>query len=155
MQEVNKIKALILDATNNLDNSNEIQYYNWTIWLTQKMIWELFEVPTSLIKDYLKKSFNNEELSEYLVPKQFSVINSDWNSFDVNFYQLKWVILTGFRINPEKASEFNEWTTDVIKNKKEFLGLILEWEKDILESWTMSFEEAYSKTTEYIKNLEK
>ena len=153
MQEINNIKALILDATNNLNNSSEIQYHKWTIWMTQKMIWELFEVPTNLIKDYLKKSFNNKELSEYLVPKKFSVINSDWNSFDVNFYQLEWVILTGFRINPERAGEFSEWTGDVIKNKKELLGLILEWEKDILENWTISFEEAYSKNKEYIKKI--
>lgn len=55
-------------------NSIEARYENETIWLTQKLMGELFEVGTNTINYHLKEIFKNSELEENRTVRKFRIV---------------------------------------------------------------------------------
>jgi len=55
-------------------NSIEARYENETVWLTQKLIAELFEVDISTVNEHLKNIYNNGELDEGSTIGKFPIV---------------------------------------------------------------------------------
>ncbi|MCD5406658.1 MAG: cell filamentation protein Fic, partial [Desulfotomaculum sp.] len=60
----NSTAEFLIFTTQDGENSIEARYKNETIWLTQKLIAELFEVDISTINEHLKNIYKNGELDE-------------------------------------------------------------------------------------------
>lgn len=54
-------------ATGEQSNSTQMRYEDENIWLTQKMMAELYDVSVSAINQHIKKIFDDEELDEKAV----------------------------------------------------------------------------------------
>ena len=55
-------------------NSIEARYEDETIWLTQKLMGELFEVGTNTINYHLKEIFKSEEIDENRTIRKFRIV---------------------------------------------------------------------------------
>lgn len=96
-------------------DSIEVRYEDGTLWLTQKMMANLFDVSVSTINEHLKNVFSEGELDEPSVIRKFRITASDGKSYHTNHYNLDAVISVGYRVNSIRATQFRRWATQVLK----------------------------------------
>ena len=87
-------------------NQIEVRYENGTIWLTQKLIAELFSVSVPTINEHLKNIFESNELQKDSVIRKFLTTASDGKKYDTLFYNLDAIISVGYRVNSKRATQF-------------------------------------------------
>lgn len=93
----------------------EVVYADEDIWLTQKMIGQLYEVKTHTVNYHLKKIFADNELSEDAVIRKFRITAADGKSYETGHYNLSAIIAVGYKVNSERAVQFRKWATGVVK----------------------------------------
>lgn len=86
-----------------------------TIWLTQKMMAELFGVGVPAVNKHLSNIFESNELEENSVISILETTASDGKSYKTKFYNLDAVISVGYRVNSTKATQFRIWATKTLK----------------------------------------
>lgn len=96
-------------------DSIEVRYEDGTLWLTQKMMANLFDVSVPTINEHLKNVFSERELDEPSVIRNFRITASDGKSYNTNHYNLDAVISVGYRVNSIRATQFRRWATQVLK----------------------------------------
>ena len=102
-------------ATGDDKNSVEVRYEDENIWITQKMLAVLYEVETNTINYHIKKIFEDLELSEGSVIRNFRITASDGKSYDTKHYNLQMIIAVGFKVNSERAVQFRKWVNSIAK----------------------------------------
>ena len=100
-------------------NSIEARFEDETIWLTQKLMAELFEVDTSTINEHLKNIYKSGELDEDSTIGNFPIVQREGGrnvKRQVLFYNLDAIISVGYRVNSLRATQFRQWATNVLRN---------------------------------------
>ena len=105
-----------LAATGNNTESMEIRYEDENIWLTQKMMAELYDVSVSAINQHLKTIFEDGELEKNAVIKKYLIAASDGKQYNTNYYNLQAIIAVGFRVNNDRAVQFRKWVNTIVKD---------------------------------------
>jgi hypothetical protein len=98
------------------ENTIEVMVQDETVWLTQKMIAALFESTKQNIGQHLKKIFEEGELQENSVVKNFFTTAADAKQYDTAFYNLDVIISVGYRVNSQRATQFRQWATSVLRD---------------------------------------
>ena len=70
----------------------EVRYEDENLWLTQKMMGELFSVTKQTISEHLKNVFESRELIEDSVVRNFLTTAADGKNYNTQFYGLDAVI---------------------------------------------------------------
>lgn len=102
-------------ATGGNNESVEVRYEDENIWITQKMLAVLYEVETNTINYHIKKIFEDSELEEDSVIRNFRITVSDGKSYDTKHYNLQMIIAVGFKVNSERAVQFRKWVNNIAK----------------------------------------
>ncbi len=96
----------------------QVLYKDETIWATQKAMSILFDCSTDNIGLHLKNIFNSNELDVNSTTEKISVVQTEGDR-EVNrtmtFYNLDAVISVGYRVNSLRATQFRQWTTNIIR----------------------------------------
>jgi hypothetical protein len=98
------------------ENGIEVRFQNDTIWLSQKMMAVLFDCSTDNVALHLKNIFKTKELVENSVAEDFSVTASDGKNYKTKHYNLDAIIATGYRVNSQRATQFRQWATSVLRD---------------------------------------
>ncbi len=93
----------------------EAIYADENIWLTQKMMGVLYDVETNTINYHLKKVFDDSELEENSVVRNFRITASDGKSYNTKHYNLAAIIAVGYKVNSERAVQFRKWAAGIIE----------------------------------------
>ncbi|MBI5900639.1 MAG: virulence RhuM family protein [Rhodocyclales bacterium] len=94
----------------------EAVYADENVWLTQKMMGQLYDVETHTINYHLKKVFSDSELEEDSVIRNFRITAADGKSYNTKHYNLAAIIAVGYKVNSERAVQFRKWATSVIES---------------------------------------
>ncbi len=86
-----------------------------TLWLSQKMMAELFEVQVHTINYHLKEIFKSGELDENSVIRKIRIAATDGKNYLTAFYNLDTIIAVGYRVNSKRATQFRIWATQVLR----------------------------------------
>ena len=108
---------LIFEKQSKAD-SIEIRYEDENLWLTQKMMAELFDVESNTITYHLKEIFASGELEQSSTTRKFRVVQKEGErevNRDIDHYNLDAVISVGYRVNSIRATQFRRWATQVLK----------------------------------------
>ena len=97
------------------ENSIEVRVEDETIWLTQKLIAELFGKGRSTITEHLNNIFIEGELAQESVCREFRHTGRDDKSYNTKFYNLDAIISVGYRVNSRRATQFRQWATQVLR----------------------------------------
>lgn len=103
--------ASVGDSTDSI----EMRYQDENIWLTQKLIAELYDVTVQNIGQHIKKIFDDGELTTDSVIKKFFITAADGKEYNTTHYNLQMIIAVGFKVNNERAVQFRKWATQVIR----------------------------------------
>lgn len=93
----------------------EAVYADENIWLTQKMMGVLYNVDVRTINYHLKKIFNDSELEENSVIRNFRITAADGKNYNTKHYNLSAIIAVGYKVNSERAVQFRKWATRIIQ----------------------------------------
>lgn len=111
-------KELIIYETPNGKLDIQLDLENETIWLTQRLIAQLFECSTDNVGVHLKNIYESGELEENRTTEFFSVVQKEGNrnvNREIKHYNLDAIISVGYRVNSTKATKFRQWATQTLK----------------------------------------
>lgn len=97
----------------------EVQFEDEMIWLTQKLMAQLFDVSVPTINEHLKNLLENKEIEEIATIRKFLIVQKEGDravSREIEHYNLDATISVGYRVSSDRATAFRKWATDVLKN---------------------------------------
>lgn len=94
----------------------EVRVQAGTIWLSQKLMGELFSTSSDNIGLHLKNIFKEGELDAGAVTEEFSATATDGKSYRVKHYNLDAIIAVGYRVSSKRATAFRQWATGVLRD---------------------------------------
>lgn len=115
MKNNSSVSNFILYTASGGDVKLEVFLQDETLWLTQKMMAELFGCSTDNISFHLKNIFQDEELNEDSVTEEFSVTATDGKKYSTKHYSLDAIVAIGYRVNSKRATQFRIWATKILK----------------------------------------
>ena len=96
-------------------SSVELRYEDENVWLTQRLMAELYGVSVPAINQHLKTIFADGELDEDSVVKKYLITAADGKSYNTNHYNLQAIIAVGFKVGNERAVQFRKWAGTIVK----------------------------------------
>ncbi len=109
---------LIIYQTETGETKLEVRLENETVWLTQKLMAELFQTTVPNINMHLKNVFEDGELDAAATIKDFLIVRLEGNrevSRSIEYYNLDAIISVGYRIKSAVATRFRQWATRHIR----------------------------------------
>lgn len=97
----------------------EIRYENENVWLTQKMMAQLYDVTVANINQHIKTIFADGELWPEATIKKYLIVQNEGSrsvSRSVDHYNLQMIIAVGFKVNNERAVQFRRWANSIVKD---------------------------------------
>jgi len=132
------------------EESLEVRYEDETIWLTQKLIAELFGVSVKTISEHFQNIFTSNELSENSVVRKFRITAADGKSYDTQHYNLDAIISVGYRVNSVRATQFRQWATGILRDFA-IRGYVLDRKR--MENGAFLNEEYFERLLEEIREI--
>lgn len=85
-----------------------------TVWLTQKLIADLYGVSVPTVNEHLKNIYDEAELDPGATIRKFRIVRSEGNrevSRLVDHYSLPAIIAVGYRVRSTQGTRFRQWAT--------------------------------------------
>lgn len=133
--------------------SIEARYENETIWLSQRLIAELFDVDVRTVNEHLKNIFGIGELDQVSTIRKFRIVQTEGTrevNREVEHYNLDAIISVGYRVNSLRATQFRQWATQVL-SQFAIRGYVLDRER--LENGTFLNEDYFERLLEEIREI--
>lgn len=86
-----------------------------TVWLSQTQMQDLFQKSKATISEHIKNVFEEGELEESSVVRNFRTTASDGKSYQTKYYNLDVVISVGYRVKSVQGTQFRIWATQRLK----------------------------------------
>lgn len=86
-----------------------------TVWLTQKLIADLFQVSVPTVNEHLKNIYAERELTEGATIRKFRIVQIEGSrqvSRDVEHYNLDAILAVGYRVRSSRGTAFRQWATE-------------------------------------------
>ncbi|MFH1959300.1 MAG: virulence RhuM family protein [Patescibacteria group bacterium] len=176
MNKNNQKSQIIIYQTDDGKTRVEVRFEHQNVWLTQKLMAELFGTTPQNITQHLKNIFADSEVDQDATCKDFLHVRSEGDrkiERKVKMYSLEVIIAVGYRVNSERGTLFRQWATDRLKEymvkgfamddvrlkqggyKSRFFEELLERIRDIRSSERMLYQKVtdiYATSIDYHKN---
>ena len=96
----------------------EARYEDETVWLSQKLMAELFDVDVRTVSEHLKNIFASDELVAQATIRKFRIVQKEGErevNRSVDYYNLDAIISVGYRVNSVRATQFRQWATRILR----------------------------------------
>ncbi|MFH1183119.1 MAG: virulence RhuM family protein [Candidatus Moraniibacteriota bacterium] len=112
----NKQSQIIIYQTEDGQAKINVQLEGETVWLSQKLMAELFNVGIPAINKHLTNIFESGELDENSVISKMETTAEDGKRYKTKIYNLDAIIALGYRVNSKRATQFRIWATQRLKD---------------------------------------
>jgi len=96
----------------------EVMLEDETVWLTQKLMAELFQTTKQNISLHIRNIYDEGELTPDSTVKEYSTVQKEGSrrvSRVVDFYNLDMIISVGYRVKSHVATRFRQWATQRLR----------------------------------------
>ena len=140
-------------STGENEESFEMRYEDENIWLTQKMMAELYDVDVRTINEHIKTIYTDQELSENSTIRKFRIVQTEGVRQvrrELIHYNLQMIISVGFKVNNQRAVQFRKWAGQIVKDHT-----IQGWtmDKERLKKGHMFTDEYFERQLQYIREI--
>ncbi|MCB9524266.1 MAG: virulence RhuM family protein [Myxococcales bacterium] len=115
MREDNTTSSeLLLYQTEDGRTRIDCRFEDETVWLTQKLMAELFQVTPQSITMHLKAIYAEGELAEAATCKELLQVQTEGKrrvSRNVRHYRLEVILAVGYRVRSHRGTQFRQWAT--------------------------------------------
>lgn len=119
----NKTGEIVIYQTDDGQTKIDVRFEDETVWLTQAQLVDLYQSSKANISEHIKHIFEEGELDEVSVVRNFRTTAADGKLYNTNYYNLDMIISLGYRVKSILATRFRRWATELLKEylKKGFL----------------------------------
>lgn len=106
--------SLILYQTEDGQTRIQCRLVNDTIWLTQALMAELFQVAAQTISEHLKSIYEEGEIQLEATNRKFRIVRQEGMrqvTREVDHYSLPAILAVGFRVRSQRGTQFRRWAT--------------------------------------------
>jgi len=106
---------LVLYQTEDGKTRLEVRLQDESVWLTQKMMADLFQTTIPNVNMHIKNIFDERELDRKATIKDFLIVQKEGIrevSRSVEFYNLELIVAVGFRVRSPRGTQFRKWAID-------------------------------------------
>lgn len=114
LQIKNSTVEFLIFTKQNKEKTIEVIVDEESVWLSQKLIAELFGTTRNNVTMHLNNIFKNE-LDKNSVCKDFLHTAEDGKKYKTKYYNLDVIIAIGFKVNSQRAIEFRLWAINILK----------------------------------------
>ncbi len=93
----------------------QCRFENETVWLTQKLMAELFQKDVRTINEHIQNVFAEGELSPESVIRKFRITAADGKIYETQHYNLDVIISVGYRVKSPRGTQFRIWATQRLR----------------------------------------
>jgi len=86
-----------------------------TVWLSQAQLAELFQTTKQNVSLHVKNVFEERELQESAVVKEYLTTAQDGKRYSTKFYNLDVIISVGYRVKSHRGTQFRIWATQRLR----------------------------------------
>jgi len=114
MKKLQPQSQIIIYKTETGETKIDVRFDNETVWLTQKLLAELFGVTIPTINEHIKNIYKEGELKENSTIRKFLIVQEEGSrkvERETDFYNLDMIISVGYRVKSSIATAFRQWAT--------------------------------------------
>lgn len=85
-----------------------------TVWLTQRMIAELYQVTVPTVNEHLANIYEEGELEEKATIRKFRIVQREGSrnvTRTLDHYNLDTILAVGYRVRSHRGTQFRQWAT--------------------------------------------
>lgn len=90
----------------------QCRFENETIWLTQALISDLFQVTVPTVSEHLKGIYAEGELAAAATIRKFRMVRTEGKrevTREIEHYNLDAILAVGFRVRSHRSTQFRQW----------------------------------------------
>lgn len=109
---------LLLYQTEDGRTRIQVRLENETVWLTQKMMAELFQKDVRTINEHIRNIYDEGELKPEGTIRKFRIVQIEGArqvSRETDFYNLDVIISVGYRVKSHRGTQFRIWATQRLR----------------------------------------
>ena len=106
---------IIIYQTQDGKTKIDVKIEDETVWLNQAQMVELFQSSKANISEHITHIFDEGELDENSVVRNFRTTAEDGKNYNVKHYNLDVIISVGYRVKSLRGTQFRIWATQVLK----------------------------------------
>jgi len=114
----NPDSQIIIYQTESGQTKIEVRLQDETVWLTQKLLAELFQKDVRTINEHIRNILNEGELEAEPTIRKFRIVQKEGQrdvSREVDFYNMDMIISVGYRVKSHIATRFRQWATQRLR----------------------------------------
>lgn len=102
---------IVLYQTEDGHTRIQCRFENETIWLTQKLMAELFKKDVRTINEHIQTILAEGELAAESVIRKFRITAADGKNYETQHYSLEMILAVGYRVRSPRGTQFRQWAT--------------------------------------------
>jgi hypothetical protein len=106
--------SIILYQTEDGRTRIQCRFENETIWLTQALIAELFQITVPTVNEHLKGIVADGELVPEATIRKFRIVRTEGTreiAREIEHYSLPAILAVGYRVRSARGTQFRQWAT--------------------------------------------
>ncbi len=107
---------IVIYRTEEGETALDVTLEDQTVWLTQAQMAKLFGKGRTTITEHIRNVFNEKELEEKSVCRDFRHTARDGKAYTVQYYNLDVVISVGYRVKSKRGTQFRIWATNILRD---------------------------------------
>jgi hypothetical protein len=96
----------------------ECRFQDETLWLSQAMIADLFQVTVPTVNEHLKNIFEEQELGPQATIRKFRIVRREGTrevAREIEHYSLDAILAVGYRVRSPRGTQFRRWATERLR----------------------------------------
>lgn len=92
----------------------QVRLFDRSVWLTQKMVADLYQKSVNTINEHIKNIYEEKELDPEATIRKFRIVQTEGERRVerlVDFYNLDVIIAIGYRVRSPRGTQFRQWAT--------------------------------------------
>ena len=153
LQIRNSTAEFLIFTKQNKEKTIEVIVDDDSVWLSQKLIAELFGTTKQNVSLHLKNIYEKKELIESQTVKDFLTVQKEGTKEvkrKTKYYNLDVIIAVGFKINSKRAIDFRLWSINILKQYS-VRGYVLD--KERLKNGSFLNENYFDELLEEIREI--
>ena len=109
---------IILYQTEDGKSRIEVKLHDETVWLSQKLMAELFQKDVRTINEHIKNIYEEGELRPDSTIRKFRIVQVEGRrqiTREVDFFNLDVIISVGYRVKSHRGIQFRIWATERLR----------------------------------------
>ena len=110
--------GILLYRTEDGQTHVEVRLEDETVWLSQRMMGELFQKDVHTINEHVQNIYEEGELAPEATIRKFRIVQTEGNrriARQVDFYNLEMILAVGYRVRSHRGTQFRQWATERLR----------------------------------------